>query len=40
MKISFGFGGNVCINDRAVYGVDLYFYTVFDFMQARRKTTA
>jgi hypothetical protein len=33
MKISFGFGGDKCINERQVSGVDLYFYTVFVFMQ-------
>jgi len=33
MKISFGFGGYVCINGRQLGGVDLYFYTVFDLMQ-------
>jgi hypothetical protein len=33
MKISFGFGGNECINGRRASSVDLYFYTVFDFLQ-------
>jgi hypothetical protein len=33
MSISFGFGGNECINGRHASGVDLYFYTVFGFAQ-------
>jgi hypothetical protein len=33
MRISFGFGGNECINGRYANSVDLYFYTVFDFAQ-------
>jgi len=33
MKISFGFGGNNRINGRYATSVDLYFYTVFDFLQ-------
>jgi len=33
MNISFGFGGYECINERHAGSVDLYFYTVFDFLQ-------
>jgi len=33
MNISFGFGGNECIDERQLSGVYLYFYTVLDFMQ-------
>src|SRR5487761_2197345 len=37
MKISFGFGGGKCINERLASGVDLYFYTAFDFLQHPNK---
>jgi hypothetical protein len=39
MKISFGFGGNECINGRCASSVDLYFYTVVDFLQQPREKT-
>jgi len=37
MKISFGFGGDECINERLGFSVDLYFYTAFDLMQHQFK---
>jgi hypothetical protein len=33
MNISFGFGGDECINGGWLAGVDLNFYTVFDLVQ-------
>ena len=37
MKISFGFCGYECINGRYATSVDLYFYTVLDFVQAHKE---
>jgi len=33
MNISFGFGGDECINGGYVTSVDLYFCTVLEFVQ-------